>query len=108
MPIFEFQCACGHQQEDYLSSSAPPPEHCGKAMQKLPSVAGSAFVTKGGNWYRRTAAQGPVWKGGGRPKPKSIGRGHGLGGRRPPPSIRSAISQSGQAGEIRKLAKGKT
>lgn len=88
MPIYVHRCECGHEQEDFLSISAPAPEHCGKAMEKAPQLAGSAFITKGGNWGPvRACATGPVWKGGGRPKPKTIGKGHGVGGRRKNPTI---------------------
>lgn len=94
IPIYRDHCIkCGHEAEDIRSVSAPAPLHCGEPMQKVPQAAGSAFVTKAGNWYRRTAASGTVWKGGGRPKPKVIGKGHGLGGRRPPPSIKRAIAE---------------
>lgn len=73
-------------------------------MQKLPQVAGSAFVTRAGNWYNRTAATGMVYQGGGRPKPKVIGKGHGVGGRRPNPSVKRAMAE-GQAPTGKPLVK---
>lgn len=109
MPIYVDHCAmCGIEQEDIRSLSAAAPLHCGEPMRKTPQAAGSAFVTRGGNWFKHTPAAGSAWKGGGRPRPKVISRGAGLGGRRKPPSIRAAIGASGKADEIRALAKGKT
>ena len=109
MPIYTDVCkVCGLEAEDIRSLSAPTPEHCGAPMGKLPSVAGMAFKTKGGNLYNWTPATGRVFKGGGKAKAKTIRRGDGLGGRRKAPSIRQQIADSGQADEIRKLAKGKT
>lgn len=109
MPIYLERCTvCEHEAEDIRSVSAPAPEHCGAPMVKVPQAAGSAFITKGGNWFHHAPSSGSVWKGGGRPKPKTISRGHGLGGRRKPPSIRQQIAIAGQQDQIRTLAKGKT
>jgi predicted nucleic acid-binding Zn ribbon protein len=98
MPIYVHGCEeCGKEREDFLSISAPPPDCCGKPMAKRLQPCGMAFLTKNGNWFNRTAAAGKVYKGGGRPKPRSIGKGHGVGGRRPPPSIRKHMAENGIA-----------
>lgn len=73
-------------------------------MVKVPQTAAMAFVTKGGNWMPINDCK----RAKGNTKPKTVSRGNGLGGRRKPPSIRGAISQSGRAGEIREMARGKT
>jgi hypothetical protein len=75
-------------------------------MVKVPCVAESVTVTKGGNWLYKGPSR--IWKAAGRPKPKTISRGNGLGGRRPPPSIKKILAASGQQREIRDLARGKT
>jgi predicted nucleic acid-binding Zn ribbon protein len=99
VPIFVFACAkdCGEERETIQSGSAPAPEHCGAPMKKIPQLAGSAFVTKGGNWFHRSTTTGPVYKGGGHAKPKVIGVGHGVGGkRRNPTMLRDLASRTGQ------------
>lgn len=55
MPIYEFACrACGHQFERMQKVSDPLPElcpTCGAAeVRKL--VSATAFVLKGGGWYK--------------------------------------------------------
>jgi predicted nucleic acid-binding Zn ribbon protein len=96
MPIYVHGCGtCGKEREDFLSISDPPPACCGAPMKKLLQACGMAFVTKSGNWFNRTAAAGPVYTGGGRPKPRTIGNGHGIGGRRPKPSIRKYMAENG-------------
>lgn len=87
MPIYVFECGkCGHSEEGFYSSTAVArPQHCKTAMHKVPSIVGSAFITKGGNWFKFNGASGPMLKG--NRKPKVIGTGHGLGGRKPKPSL---------------------
>jgi putative FmdB family regulatory protein len=83
MPIFEFQCEkCGAQTEEiFTTTGVSTPAHCGTKMKKIPSIVGNAMVTKGGNWFRFNGAHGPVEKGNN--KPKTVGKGHGVGGSRP-------------------------
>lgn len=54
MPIYEYECAsCGKPFEELVGISAPNPDcpHCqGKQVRK--KVSASAFVLKGGGWYK--------------------------------------------------------
>ena len=54
MPIYEYACeTCGHKFEKLMkiSAEAPPCDNCGSAeVKKL--VSASAFVLKGGGWYK--------------------------------------------------------
>jgi hypothetical protein len=98
MPLYVHGCeACGKEREDFMSLSAPAPECCGAPMKKQPQPAGMAYLSKNGVWLGHSMP-GKQWIGGGRPKPKTIGKGHGLGGRRPPPSVRKAIADGNQVG----------
>jgi hypothetical protein len=93
MPIYVDFCeTCEREQEDIRSISAPAPECCGAPMRKLPARAAMAFVTKGGNVYNWNGGVGRIYQHGGKPKPRVIGTGHGVGGRRPNPSIRRAVA----------------
>lgn len=93
MPIYQDACAkCGREQEDIRSMSAPAPECCGEPMAKVPARASMAFVTRGGNLYNWNGGVGRIYQHGGKPKPTVIGKGHGVGGRRPNPSIRKALA----------------
>jgi len=89
-PVYEYLCdSCGKKLEDYRpvrECDAQGPVCCGAPSRRILSLAGMALLTKGGNWSHVTPAAGMVTKG--NRKPKTIGRGHGLGGRRPPPTIR--------------------
>ena len=90
MPIYLDRCTvCGAEKEEIRSIHAAPPIHCGQLTVRVPQPAGCAFITAGGNWYNRTPAAGRVYKAGGRAKPKTIGKGHGLGGRRKNPSFKT-------------------
>lgn len=53
MPIYEYACeACGHRFEKLMRISADPPPcpECEGEVKKL--VSASAFVLKGGGWYK--------------------------------------------------------
>jgi hypothetical protein len=94
MPIYVDRCeACGNEAEDIRSLSAPAPEHCGQPTVRVPQPAGMAYLSKNGVWFGHSMP-GKKWVGAGRPKPKTIGKGHGLGGRRPNPSIRNQIGMA--------------
>lgn len=92
MPIYVDFCGkCEREAEDIRSISAPAPECCGEPMRKLPALASMNFRTANGNTYNWNGGVGRIYQHGGRPKPKTIGTGHGVGGRRKNPSIRKAI-----------------
>ena len=90
MPIYSFRCnACDAERDEYRSLSdrdLPADCPCGGTMRQVPAVCGMAFITKGGNWMSITPATGHVTKGNRRPR--TIGNGHGLGGRRKNPTLR--------------------
>lgn len=95
MPIYCHRCiTCEAEQEDFMSLSAPAPEHCGQPMAKVPQPAGMALLTRNGNWTGHSMP-GKQWVGGGRPRPKTIGRGHGLGGKRKNPTMKKVLDSSG-------------
>ena len=55
MPIYEYACnTCGHRFEVFQKMSDPPPSTCpscsAEDVRKL--VSASAFVLKGGGWYK--------------------------------------------------------
>lgn len=112
MPIYVHRCSvegCSHQQEDFMSLNAPPPEHCGAPMVKVLQPSLFAYQTRNGNLYN-FSVRDKKWVGGGRPKPKVIGRGHGMGGRRKPPTMERAVEIAGGSvvDPVRKqLVKGK-
>lgn len=84
MPLYEDRCdACGHTQEELRSATAPDPEHCGKPMSRLFGSFSVAHTSRNGKLI--FGVQNSKWKG--NRKPKTIGRGHGLGGRRKPPTM---------------------
>lgn len=90
MPIYVHRCPiCGVEREDFMSIAAPP-QHCagcGVDMEKAPQPAGMAFRSPNtGAWFGHRS-QHQAWNGGGRPKPKTIGKGHGVGGHRKNPTI---------------------
>lgn len=87
MPIYEYLCeACGEQTEEIFTSvKVVTPTHCDQPMKRLVSGASFAFKTRGGNLIGFSGSHGPVSKG--NKRPKEIGRGHGVGGRRKPPTL---------------------
>lgn len=93
-PLYEDRCtSCGHTQEELRSASAPQPEHCGQPMQRVFGFFVTATTTRNGKLV--FGVQNSRWKG--NRKPKTIGRGHGLGGKRKPPTMAKMV----------KLARGK-
>jgi predicted nucleic acid-binding Zn ribbon protein len=95
MPMYNYECSAepAHRYEQFESLSAHEVTKaagfrcatCGAPAAQTPQVASSAFVTKGGNLYRFTGANGPVTRG--NKKPVTVTRGKGLGGRRRNPII---------------------
>ena len=54
MPIYEYACeSCGHRFEKLMKIGAEPPpcDECG-AVDVKKRVSASAFVLKGGGWYK--------------------------------------------------------
>jgi len=90
MPLYEDLCtACGHLQEEIRRVSDPAPTHCGQPMERQLGTAMLGHRTRGGNDIY-SAATSTTTKG--NRKPKTIGRGHGLGGRRKNPSMSQIMS----------------
>ncbi|MEZ4236555.1 MAG: zinc ribbon domain-containing protein [Myxococcota bacterium] len=53
MPIYEYECtSCGHRFEQLvrIGADAPPCPECAHEVRKL--VSPSAFILKGGGWYK--------------------------------------------------------
>lgn len=95
MPIYVYRCEkCETKQEGFFNLSEPVPNHCEQPMVKLLQPALIAFQTAGGNMYRHSVRD-PKWVGAGRPKPKVIGKKHGLGGRRKNPTMQRALELAG-------------
>lgn len=86
MPIYEYQCTkCGEKTEEIITTSnVAAPVHCGEVMQRLASASSFAFRTKGGNLVGFSGSHGSAK---GNKRPREIGRGHGVGGRRKPPTM---------------------
>ncbi len=87
MPIYIYRCPEGHEVEliESLAEGALP--HvcaCSAPMSRAPTAASFGFKTAGGNFAWFSGAHGPVTRGNRRPR--TISTGHGLGGRRAPPS----------------------
>ena len=53
MPIYEYECtSCGHRFEKMgkIGAEAPPCPECAAGVRKL--ISQSAFILKGGGWYK--------------------------------------------------------
>lgn len=53
MPIYEYECtSCGHRFEKMvkIGAEAPPCPECAANVRKL--ISQSAFILKGGGWYK--------------------------------------------------------
>lgn len=89
MPIYGFKCPDCSSSRDVVCSVAERDglrscQSCGAPMQRMPGASAMNFRTLGGNTYRWTL---PGETHNNYKKPKSIGRGHGVGGRRKNPTI---------------------
>ena len=61
MPIYEYQCQkCGKEFEYQQSMKDPPKKKCEKCGGKLERlISQSAFVLKGGGWYKDLYSKKP-------------------------------------------------
>lgn len=89
MPIYVYRCPeCKRQIEaiETVAEGALPHVFCACDVpaMRVPQAASFGIKTRGGNWAAFYGSHGPVTKG--NRKPKTISRGNGLGGHRPPPS----------------------
>lgn len=97
MPIYVYRCPqCGREAEEIRrvseADAAPPrcfgdrlvPPPYGTSMVRVPQAASFGFKTRGGNFASFSPSHGPVTRGNRRPR--TISRGNGLGGHRPPAS----------------------
>jgi len=50
LPIYEYECACGHRKETIGPYGAPAPKHCSTVMAKRISAPGQ-FIFKGSGFY---------------------------------------------------------
>jgi hypothetical protein len=83
VPLYTLYCPSCRASRDEVRPVAernmPTPCTCGADMQRQPELIGViAHNTKGGHLMHSTTT-GSTWKG--NRKPKTIGKGHGLGGR---------------------------
>jgi putative FmdB family regulatory protein len=95
MPLYSFTCdVCGQKEDDLRPvhrRNEPIYCHCGNRMERQLTVPSAvAIVTAGGNLIHSVTTSS-TWKGNRRPK--TIGRGHGLGGRRPPPTMAKTMAE---------------
>jgi hypothetical protein len=115
VPIYVYRCpACGREAEELRRVSecgeAGPTckggaindeaSHAPVAMPRAPTTASFGFKTKGGNFASFSPSHGPVTRGNRRPK--TVSRGAGLGGRRPPPSPKNDPEFRAQLAEFSK------
>ncbi len=50
MPIYQFQCECGHAEQKLQAYEVDAPEHCGSGMTRLISSPGRVIL-KGTGFY---------------------------------------------------------